>query len=176
MKTCAITGHRFSRFKFKLQDTNTACKRLKKRLHDQFVLLYEQGVRTYIIGGDLGVDIWSGEILLEMKKLPEYSELELIIALPFPEHDRNWHPLFVRRLEYLKRSAKEVVTVGREPGAVSYKRRNYYMIDRADVLVAVYDNDHSVRNPIGQSVNYAKKRELPIILIHPDKGTVSYER
>ena len=51
MKTCAITGHRATRFKFKYNENYAGCKRLKKRLHDQFILLYEQGVRRFLGGG-----------------------------------------------------------------------------------------------------------------------------
>ena len=66
LKSCAITGHRPTRFKFKYNEDYSGCKRLKKRLHDQFAALYEQGVRKFLVGGALGVDMWSGEILLEM--------------------------------------------------------------------------------------------------------------
>lgn len=48
LKSCAITGHRPTRFKFKYNEDYAGCKRLKKRLHDQFAALYEQGVREYV--------------------------------------------------------------------------------------------------------------------------------
>jgi uncharacterized phage-like protein YoqJ len=54
--TCAITGHRPTRFKFKYNENNNGCKRLKKRLRDQFIDLYGQGVRRFYLGGALGVD------------------------------------------------------------------------------------------------------------------------
>ncbi len=67
MKTCAITGHRPTRFRFKYNESYAGCKRLKKRLRGQFTLLYGQGVRRFLVGGALGVDMWSREILLELK-------------------------------------------------------------------------------------------------------------
>ena len=83
IKSCAITGHRPARFKWKYKENNTGCKRLKKRLRDQIVALYEQGVRRFYVGGALGVDMWAGEILLQLKEQPEYNDIELFIALPF---------------------------------------------------------------------------------------------
>ena len=62
-KACAITGHRPNRFKWKYKENNNGCKRLKKRLRDQFMLLYAQGVRRFYVGGALGVDMWAGDIL-----------------------------------------------------------------------------------------------------------------
>ena len=43
--TCAITGHRPTRFRFKYDENNNGCKRIKKRIRDQLMLLYEQGFR-----------------------------------------------------------------------------------------------------------------------------------
>lgn len=175
MTTCAITGHRPTRFKFKYQENNTGCKRLKKRLHDQFVQLYEQGVRRFYVGGALGVDQWAGEILLRLKEQQEYSELELIVALPFAGHNSTWDERSKARLAFLTQHSAEVVTVSNTPGSDAYKARNYYMVDRADILLAVYDNDRTLRSGTGQTVNYARKRKLPLIFIHPDSGKVSTE-
>lgn len=70
--TCAMTGHRPTRFRFKYDENNNGCKRIKKRIRDQLVQLYEQGFRQFWVGGALGVDMWAGEILLRLKEQPEY--------------------------------------------------------------------------------------------------------
>ena len=77
---CAITGHRPTRFRFKYDENNNGCKRIKKRIRDQLIRLYEQGFRQFWVGGALGVDMWAGEILLRLKEQPEYSEIQLMIA------------------------------------------------------------------------------------------------
>lgn len=172
MKSCAITGHRPTRFKFGYKENMTGCKRLKKRLHDQFVLLYGQGVRTFYVGGALGVDQWAGEILLRLKEQPEYGDIKLIVALPFAGHDNGWDERSKSRLAFLLRHCDEVVTVGSTSGPEAYKARNYYMVDRADILLAVYDNDRSICSDTGMTVNYALKKKLPMIFIHPDTAQV----
>ena len=73
--SCVITSQRPTHFKFKYQEYMTSCKRLKKRLHDVFVELYRRGVRRFYVGGALGVDLWAGEILLEMGRQEEYQGL-----------------------------------------------------------------------------------------------------
>lgn len=173
MLSCAITGHRPNRFKFKYQENNTGCKRLKKRLHDQFILLYERGVRRYFVGAALGVDMWSGEILLRLKEQPAYSDIELIVVIPFDGHDSTWDERSKSRLAYLLQHCTESVTVSSHSSPEAYKARNYYMVDHADILLAVYDNDRSIRSGTGQTVNYARKRNLPLIFIHPDTGIVN---
>lgn len=172
-QSCAITGHRPTRFKFGYKENMTGCKRLKKRLRDQFALLYEQGVRRFYVGGALGVDLWAGEILLRLKELPEYRDLELRIVLPGEGHDVDWDDRSRKRMAFLIRHSTETVIAGSGPYPEDYRRRNEYMVDRADVLVAVYDNDRAIRSGTGMTVNYAQKKKTPIIFIHPDTGAVS---
>ncbi len=173
MKSCAITGRRPMRFKWKYKENDTRCKRLKRTIQDQLVQLYEQGTRRFYVGGALGVDQWAGEILLRLKEQPEYGDIELVLTLPFDGHDAEWDTR--SRLQFLVDHSNETVTVGTtvEPAAICYKKRNYFMVDHADYLLAVYDNERSIRSGTGMTVNYAKKKGLPITLIHPDTGVVS---
>lgn len=177
MKSCAITGHRPTRFKWKYNENNNGCKRLKKRMQDQFILLYEKGVRQFWVGGALGVDMWAGEILLRLKEQPEYSEIKLMVALPFEGHDAGRDERSKKRLAFLARHSEKTVVVGGEGQApeVSYRRRNEYMVDQADCLLAVYDNARSIRSGTGMTVNYAKAKGLEIVFIHPDTATVRVE-
>ena len=173
MTSCAIIGYRPTRFKFKYNEKNIGCKRLKKRLHDQFISFYKQGVRRFLIGGSLGVDIWSGEILLKLKEQPEYGGIELVLVLPHPGHDARWDQRSKARLTFLLDHCAERVTVGTQANAESFYKRNRYMVDHSDCLLAVYDNDRTVRSGTGQTVQYAEKLGKSIILIHPDTGIVS---
>lgn len=137
MTSCAIIGHRPTRFKFKYKENNSGCKRLKKRLHDQFISLYEQGVRRFLVGGNLGVDIWSGEILLNLKKQPEYADIELVLALPHPGHDSRWDQRNKNRLAFLLAHCAEHMTVGAQANGESYYKRNRYMADHSDCLLSM---------------------------------------
>ena len=97
------------------------------------------------------------------------------MAIPFAGHDNGWDERSKSRLAFLLRHCTESVTVSTTNGPEAYKARNYYMVDHADVLVAVYDNDHATRSGTGQTVNYARQKNLPTILIHPDTGVVSWK-
>lgn len=173
MNSCAITGHRPTRFKWKYQEHYAGCKRLKKRLRDQFALLYEQGVRRFYVGGALGVDMWAGEILLRMKEQPEYRDLNLQLVLPCEGHDYKWDKRNKTRMAFLRTHCTATMIVSDGLSPEDFRERNEYMVDHADVLMAVYDNDRSIRSGTGMTVNYAKKKGLPIILIHPDTGIVT---
>lgn len=83
-------------------------------------MLYDQGVRVFYIGGALGVDLWSGEILLRMKEQPEYADLQIVIAIPFEGHDKDWDERSKSRLDFLKHYSN-VVVISENSGAESYK-------------------------------------------------------
>lgn len=63
--------------------------------------------------------------------------------------------------------------LGQSGTTSDYKKRNYYMVDHADFLLAVYDNNRKLRSGTGQTVNYALKQNLRIIFLHPDTAEIS---
>lgn len=140
LTVCAVTGHRPMRFRFKYDERHTDCKRLKKRLQDQFAALYQKGVRQFWTGGAMGVDLWAGEILLHMKEMPEYQDIHLFFAIPFPEHDASWDERSRRRLQFLLTHCDSSTVLGTaNRPSESYRKRNHYLVDQADILLAVYD-------------------------------------
>ena len=127
--TCAITGYRPSRFRFKYNENNKDCKRIKRRMEEQFSLLYQKGVHHFIVGGTLGVDMWAGEILLAMKEKSEFSEIKLTMALPFEGYDVDWDRVSRERKNQIQKQA-EVLVIGKEPGTPSYTKRNHFTSPR----------------------------------------------
>ena len=68
-------------------------------------------------------------------------------------------------------SRKEVI--GNANYRESYVKRNCYMVDQANYLVAVYDDVRNLRSGTMQCVRYARKKAVPVILIHPDTARIT---
>lgn len=100
MEASKGSNHSGTLHKFKYRENLICCKRLKKRLQESFVRLYAEGGRKFLVGGALGVGLWSGEILIRLKEQPEYSELHLILAIPFEGHDADWGDRSRKRLAF----------------------------------------------------------------------------
>ena len=173
--SCTVFSHRPTRFKFGYKINTTSGRRLKKRLHDEFTALYGQGVRRFYVGGCLGVDQWAGEVLLRLKEQPGFEDIELVIAAPFPNHDAKWDDWSRNQLHFLISHCTEHLVIGKDDRPESFVARNQYMLSQADVLMAVYDNDRTVRNGVGQVVLSAEKKGLPVVFIHPDTGIISVQ-
>ena len=113
-------------------------------MQEQFKRLYnEKGVRRFYIGGSIGVHIWAGELILQMKAQPGYEDIELVVVLPAPGHS----------------------AIGSQPNPENYAKQNRYLVDHADFLVAVSDGE-------GEMVGYARKKKMGILRIHPDTAAV----
>lgn len=168
--TCAFTGHRPARFSFRYNEDAALCRKIKAALLEQAERLYQTGVRRYWFGGAMGVDLWAAEAVITLTR--SCPDISLCCAVPFEGYDSMWRQETRSRMESVKRACDEVATVcgGYSPDA--YKQRNYYMVDRCRWLIAVFDQDRSVRSGTLQTVNYAKKLGREIIYIHPDTAEV----
>ena len=138
--SCVITGHRPTRFKFKYNEKDKRCQRIKKCLQEQLIRLYNQGVRCFWAGGAMGADMWASEILLHMKEQTAYQDVELCLALPFEGYDADWDDWHRKRMKFIRKYAAKVLILGEMPSSENYKKRNYFMVDQVGCMVAVYDN------------------------------------
>lgn len=172
-KSCVITGDKPTRFKFGYKENYSLCKKIKRIMTEQIKELYEKGVTRFYIGGSLGVDLWAGEIILRLKEQPGYEAIELVVVMPFKEHDLKWDERSRKRLAFLVKHSKESLTAGDSNCKESYAKRNYYMVDWADCVLAVCDNnDMKCSSTFGKMLFYAKKRKKHIIFINPDTAEV----
>ena len=164
---CAITGHRPSRFKFKYSEDYALCKKIKANMLEVFRKLHdEKEVRCFC------VDMWAAEQILRLKEQPGYEDIELVVALPFFGHDAKWDQRSKRRMEFILQHCSRKEVIGNEDCRESYVKRNCYMVDQANYLVAVYNDGRNMRSGTMQCVRYARKKQIPVILIHPDTAMV----
>ncbi len=173
IKTCAVMGQRPTRFKFKYNEDYSLCKKIKKVMAEEFKRLYdEEDVRRILVGGTLGVDMWAGEIVLRLKETPGYENFELIVVLPFAKIDEHWDSRSQKRLAFLIRHSEQHLIVGENSGKESYIKRNHYMMEHADYLLAVSDSGCEPGSAIMKLVNYSTKEKMYVVMIHPDTAKI----
>ena len=172
-QSCVVAGHKPQRFKFKHNEQAPLCKALIAAVAEEIKALYSKGVELFYVGCAVGIDTWAAEIVLELKKEAKYSDIELFCAIPFPGHDERYTARQKMRHQSILNQCTYKEVVGREYSPVSYKRLNYFMVDKSQYLIAVYDQDKSEHNGLMQTVNYAIKKNLQITYIHPDTAAIS---
>ena len=125
---CAITGHRPTRFCFGYNEEDPLCQKLKECLLEQFRILHdEKFVRTFFVGGALGVDMWAGEQLLTLRAQTGYEDIKIVVVVPFIGYDSKWPDQSRHRLKKLIQNANDSIVISHSADVSSYKKRNYYM-------------------------------------------------
>lgn len=121
-KACAFTGHREVGIDF---DVNT----LKKSIEE----LIKKGVKIFYNGGAWGFDIISAETVINLKK--KY-DIKLIICVPFYGQENRYSIENKERYRGILENADEVIVLSDHYYKGCLLRRNDYMIDKSDYLIA----------------------------------------
>ena len=138
---CAITGHRPTRFCFGYNEEDPLCQKLKECLLEQ---------------------------LLTLRAQTGYEDIKIIVVIPFIGYDSKWPDQSRHRLKKLIQNANDSIVISHSADVSSYKKRNYYMVDHAEYIIGVFDNQKKLRSGTAQTVNYALRNGKAITLIHPD--------
>ena len=96
-----------------------------------------------------------------MKEQPGFEEVDLNVILPYKRHDANLDERSKARMQFIQDHARVIVVSD-----------IHDMVDQADYLIAVYDNEQNLCSRTMQMVKYAEQKGMPIIFIHPDTGKV----
>lgn len=119
---------------------------------------------TLISGMALGVDtIWALVALKLKERYPTKFELEC--AIPCAKHSSRWKKVDQDRHADIMARA-DIVTMVSEDAYAPYlmQKRNEYMVDKADILLAVWDG---TKGGTGNCVKYAMKTGRTTYQYHP---------
>ena len=166
---CAITGHRPKSFPWKYNETAPDCVLLKETLAAQIRLLADSGVTDWLSGMALGVDLWCAQIVLSLKE--KNPALRLHCILPREGQEVKWPKAEQEQYHSILKRADEVVYVSRDYHPDCMLERNRYMVDRASILLAVYNGTY--RSGTAMTVRYAKEQGTKIMIIYPISRVIS---
>ena len=88
MKSIYITGYRTHELGI-FNDKHPGISVIKKAIKDQLTMLCEDGLEWVVVSGQLGVEHWATEVVIELKE--QYPSLKYSIITPFLEQEKNWN-------------------------------------------------------------------------------------
>ena len=167
---CAFTGHRPKNFPWGYDETVRDCVLLKEVLASQIEALVGKGVTDFLSGMALGVDLWSAQIVVDLKK--KNPALNLRCILPCKGQEYKWRESAQKQYRSLLEQADNVIYVDQKYNRNCMLKRNRYLVDHSSVLLAVYNGTY--RSGTGMTVRYAESKHHKIILIDPIMREVSF--
>ena len=145
-KTCCVTGHR--------DIPAEQMDRIQKLLRQEILAAIEDGYTHFISGFAAGADLLFADIVAELK---EIYLITLEAAIPYPGRMKTPDETFQR----LIRCCDTVKIHSDSYFKGCYMRRNRYMVDQSQRVVAVYNG-----RPTGgtaATVRYAKGKDVRVV-------------
>ena len=134
---CAFTGHRPQRLPWGNREEDSRCLALKQLLGTAIDSVVERGCRHLLCGMALGCDTYFAEAVVEKKK--RVPDLILEAVLPCPGQADRWLAEECRRYEDLLLQCSCVTVLEDCYSEGCMLRRNRAMVERADILITVFD-------------------------------------
>ena len=136
--SCCFTGHRPAKLPWGTDESDERCLRLKARLREVIARAVEDGYTHFICGMAEGCDLYCAEAVLALRE--RHSEVTLEAAIPCPTQAETM---------VQERYTRECM-----------QRRNRYMVDHSDLLIAVHDG---LPGGTRYTIEYALRRGVNII-------------
>ena len=150
---CAFTGHRPQRLPWGDREEDPRCAALKSLLDDTILRAAARGCDTFLCGMARGCDTYFAEAVLA-------RGLRLEAMLPCPEQADRWPEQDRSRYRTLLLRCDAIHVLENTYSQGCMLRRNCAMVDRADLLISVYDGSGG---GTGSTVAYARESGVEII-------------
>ena len=165
-KSCAFTGHRPKKLPWGYDETAVECIRLKETLAEQIAALAETGYTDFLSGMAEGTDTWAALAVLSLRgKKPA---LKLHCVLPCRDQSEKWSITARELYNQVLKQANSIVYITESYSPGCMLKRNRYLVDHADILLAVYNGER--QGGTAATVRYAQKLGRRILLIDPYGG------
>ncbi len=164
IESCCFTGHRPDKLPWKYNEHDPRCLTLKSQLRDALQSLYTAGCRRFLCGMAEGCDLYFGEAVVALRE--EHSEIFLEGAIPFEGQSEKWSESSRRRYFRLAEECDKLTVLHSSYSPDCMMDRNRYMVDHADLLLAVYNGSSGGTQA---TMLYALRKGLEIVEISVEK-------
>ncbi len=160
-RTICFSGHRPEKLPDGGSETSPKIKAIKSMLYKEILDSADNGFNTFITGLARGVDLWAGEIIMELKA--SGMPIKLVAAAPYKGHGDAFRGKDKYILGNILLKADETVYLSEKYFSGCMKLRNEYMVDRSGKLIAVVSD---YRSGTGQTIRYAQKQKIDVRIIN----------
>jgi uncharacterized phage-like protein YoqJ len=169
VKTLYITGYRsFELGIFQAKDPKITV--IKNVLKKEIIHYVESGLEWVLISGNLGVELWTAEVVAEIKN--DYPELQLGLLYPFKEFGSNWNEQNQELLTKTESLADYVNSVSHQPyqSPAQLKQHTQFLLNHSGGCLLIYDREFPGKTQyfLKEAESFSEREPYEIHLITMD--------
>lgn len=163
--TCCFTGHRPEKLPWGMDETDSRCVRLKSKMDQVLEISYQKGMRHFICGMAQGSDLYFAEAVLKLRQ--RYPDVTLEAARPCETQARSWPEREQKRYQSILDQCNYETLVQHTYSPGCMQRRNRYMVDHAQLVIAVYNGEP--KGGTAQTLAYALRNRRDTCILEPEE-------
>ncbi|WP_035504983.1 SLOG family protein [Halobacillus karajensis] len=139
MKTIVVTGYKpIEMGIFKHNDPKVHF--IKETIRRRLLSYIEEGLEWVLVSGQMGVELWAAEVVLDLKE--EY-EIQLGVLPPFENQEERWPEDVKQVYEELTMLADFYQTIYKKgyDGPYQFRAKDQFLINHSDGCLVLFDED-----------------------------------
>ncbi|EUJ24557.1 hypothetical protein PGRAN_01545 [Listeria grandensis FSL F6-0971] len=140
---------------------------IKEAIKRRLVGLMDDGLEWVIISGQMGVELWAGEVVMDLKK--EDYALKLAVLTPFLNQESNWNEGNQLWYNEIVGAADYVAAVTKREyeNPRQFQLKDQFVMDHTDGALLVYDTEREGAPKFfyEKAKHYAENGDYPIFLV-----------
>ncbi|KXH87078.1 SLOG family protein [Sporosarcina sp. HYO08] len=169
LKRLVITGYKQHELGI-FDDKHPGIHYIKKAITARLIPLIEEGLEWVIISGQLGVETWAAEVVIDLQE--QYPHLQYAVITPFLEQEKNWNELKKENYERLVSLADFYTSLTKRPYEAPWQfiEKDKFLLRNSDGLLIVYDNENegSPKFMKKMAETFAEQKDYEIMIITAD--------
>lgn len=139
---------------------------IKEAIRKRLISFIEEGLEWVLISGQMGVEMWTAEVVLDLKNT---YEIKIGMIPPFENLASRWPEVLQHKYEELSFTVDffESIYQGDYKGPFQFRARDLWMIDKSDACLLLMDEEYP--HSVGYFYDVAKDAvNYPVYMITPD--------
>ena len=139
MKVLHVTGYKSMEMGIFKED-DPKVQFIKSALKKRLIGFIEEGLEWVIVSGQMGVEIWTAEIVLDLKE--EY-DINLAVFPPFENQDNRWPDNLKEKYQEITMIADfyKPLYTGDYKGPYQFRAKNMWFAEKSDASLLLMDEE-----------------------------------
>ncbi|WP_192598150.1 SLOG family protein [Sporosarcina limicola] len=169
LKRLVITGYKQHELGI-FDEQHPGIQFIKKALNKRLSTLLDEGLEWVILSGQLGVETWAAEVVIELKK--EYPQLKYAVITPFLDQEKNWNDTRKENYHSIVAKADYQISLTKKPYEAPWQfiEKDKFFMRNSDGILIVYDeeNEGSPKFVKKAAERYAENSDYQVLTITAD--------